>query len=1030
MRKVVLIAILAGSFSTTLADDIQLRVSRGQVALDQANLASTGNFVLGPGPGIRQTFTAGAAGRITGIEIAPLLDSLAPSDPVFLDVAAPGGGYRTVTMTAAGFPPGGGSIPAPLDSNLKGPGYFDVSGLGIDVGVGQVVEFVLRNGTASGVCGTTHVCTAGKIGASCFSNSQCDKVFRAGFNQSQYAGGAGTHPSNPTLNFDLAFKTLLRTGMQESVTLDWTGGLPSFQVYRSATPVQVVQAAHRLGGTAGYDWGDTPPAGTIFFYQVTACVFNPPEICDGLDNDCDGVVDGPGSASSCNLPHATPVCTGGSCVIASCAADFSDCNTSPADGCESDLRANPNCGSCGVDCNSGLGACARSNCANGVCQPGFNAAACAAPIGNTNSAGNCAFANANCPGAIDSDGDGLSDTWEDAGMIDINCDGTFDASDVILPRANKHVKDVYLKIAYMAGSPSSYPPLLSCSSGLVPEPPDGHKPKQESIDFAIRAFAGAHLNPVAKPCGLTGVNSLPDPPCAAGFSCVDFACLPFCTTDADCAPSCNQDCQSMGGAHCVPRDGGGGNVCRLWRLHVDPLPSAGVEHHDIVTFVDLDPLCANTTGGGSGTPDDQANYFDYKAANFDPREAAFKHFVLFAHDNTCYGFGSPGCGHPSCPLILGQRPVPNTTGISEIKGNDSIVSLGVHQLLTSGQPRSHLEAGALLHELGHNLGLYHGGSDPQDTVVKVNYLSSMNVLYFNGIPLTSDPSLSIHDGGTRLDYSHSQLSMVLDESNLSDIDGVGGIAAPYATDLIRYYVDASSGACGLCPDDACGNTQSSCYFLTSGAVINGQVTPIDWGCDGSVFDIGVVSDINGSNSATELHDPTGTADWISLFYEFQCEPNYLDFAPWQLAAAFPEPQYSELAFLRPQLIARLTVEPTCLEVVGEPRIQATLFGSAELDVTMVDLSKLRLGPAPAITESFRIEDFDGDGQPDLTGNFIVDPQRITETNSNLYMTGSLRNGRTFNARDTINLDGPPALSPPAPAPSPPPPSSRTASPRG
>lgn len=68
-------------------------------------------------------------------------------------------------------------------------------------------------------------------------------------------------------------------------------------------------------------------------------------------------------ASACALAHAAPACTGGTCVIAACQADFADCNRAAADGCETDLRNDAaNCGACGHACAAG------EVCGLGVCK--------------------------------------------------------------------------------------------------------------------------------------------------------------------------------------------------------------------------------------------------------------------------------------------------------------------------------------------------------------------------------------------------------------------------------------------------------------------------------------------------------------------------------------------------------------------------------------------------------------------------------------------------------------------------------------
>ncbi|MCA9575975.1 MAG: hypothetical protein R3B40_26260 [Polyangiales bacterium] len=62
--------------------------------------------------------------------------------------------------------------------------------------------------------------------------------------------------------------------------------------------------------------------------------YNPNDICDGLDNDCDGMVDD-GAVALCNLPNANESCGGMSgCQVASCTNGYLDANSTASDGCE------------------------------------------------------------------------------------------------------------------------------------------------------------------------------------------------------------------------------------------------------------------------------------------------------------------------------------------------------------------------------------------------------------------------------------------------------------------------------------------------------------------------------------------------------------------------------------------------------------------------------------------------------------------------------------------------------------------------
>jgi len=142
----------------------------------------------------------------------------------------------------------------------------------------------------------------------------------------------------------------------------------------------------------------------------------------------------------------------------------------------------------------------------------------------------------------------------------------------------------------------------------------------------------------------------------------------------------------------------------------------------------------------------------------------------------------------------GSNPGARSSGCAEIGGDDLVVTLGSIYAGTLGGPTGvplppHLngnvndQAGTFMHELGHTLGLRHGG--PDNVNCKPNYLSVLSYArqFSDGVPLTA----------RRLDYSRSALA-TLDENNLSETLGIGTPELPTGvTDETVFAADKGSG---------------------------------------------------------------------------------------------------------------------------------------------------------------------------------------------------------------------------------------------
>lgn len=119
------------------------------------------------------------------------------------------------------------------------------------------------------------------------------------------------------------------------------------------------------------------------------------------------------------------------------------------------------------------------------------------------------------------------------------------------------------------------------------------------------------------------------------------------------------------------------------------------------------------------------------------QKAQVVHYLIFTHQQ------------------YGAAYLPNS-GIAEMPGNDALVSLGAFdgKVGTKNQQKA-----TLLHEIGHNINLDHGGNDPYSC--KPNYLSVMNPMF----------QMDSFGANRPLDFSRSQLNQ-LDETALSESDGI------------------------------------------------------------------------------------------------------------------------------------------------------------------------------------------------------------------------------------------------------------------
>jgi uncharacterized repeat protein (TIGR01451 family) len=333
----------------------------------------------------------------------------------------------------------------------------------------------------------------------------------------------------------------------------------------------------------------------------------------------------------------------------------------------------------------------------------------------------------------DADGDWLPDSWETSGL-DSDGDGTIDV-DLPAMGADPMRKDLFLEIDCLVAAGSH-----------------SHCPMEEAVRTVVQSLADA---PVSNPDGSFGVQLHVDVGDLYG--------------------------QALGTDTEVPRaDGGAVGSYGNHGGGADRIPEAGNE------IVDWD--------GMEGDP--ATKFYALKSAYFDPDRALAFRYAISVHQvnarhpvNDCTGGWAEGGG-----VDADGNPV---------AANDFIVSLG--GLNDVGDPcwgtdaggssvgTWDQQAGVILHELGHTLGLGHGGGDSVNR--KPNYLSVMNYA-FGGCGVPSIPG--VLRGGC--DFSRIALP-TLEEVLPPGLDECAGIGLG----LGPVDWDAMDGLTGTTCSPASGN---------------------------------------------------------------------------------------------------------------------------------------------------------------------------------------------------------------------------------
>ncbi|HEU4738786.1 MAG TPA: hypothetical protein VFS54_06860 [Solirubrobacterales bacterium] len=257
------------------------------------------------------------------------------------------------------------------------------------------------------------------------------------------------------------------------------------------------------------------------------------------------------------------------------------------------------------------------------------------------------------------------------------------------------------------------------------------------------------------------------------------------------------------------------------RLHVDAGPGSLMNPDTGATW-GARSRAGNGVEGPARIAGLSGSDFDWTAA-FD----GYRKTLLPAERNRIFHFA----------LYVGSFDSAGHSGMS--RGNTDAGFAGRDFMLAydvfNGGPTRLKEAGTFMHELGHNLGLSHGGSVTDQFVnYKPNYPSLMNYNWqLSGVYKYSQLGL--------LDYSDGTLSPV-DENSLSEAQGLEPDSA--AIDIATKW---------FCPNGSLRGPLPSAFN-------------VDWNCDGQIASGVYGANINdrGNSTRSTLRD---FDDWDSLVFD-------------------------------------------------------------------------------------------------------------------------------------------------------------------
>ena len=309
------------------------------------------------------------------------------------------------------------------------------------------------------------------------------------------------------------------------------------------------------------------------------------------------------------------------------------------------------------------------------------------------------------------------------------------------------------------------------------------------------------------------------------------------------------DCKSCPDAGLIP------NEISLKKLTEKYAANGIAAHFDVGDLFDNDGITGNnpdrfdlcnagfvpfTIGVAFGSSSGVSSVFEMKEQYMDKKRKNFFYYTFYSYSDKATG------------------SVPNYAGIAQVSAGHLIMALSQRNLKFDTNSNTNYHTHVLFHELGHNLGLWHGGDDSRNN--KINYISDMNYLYGYNFPTigTDEPwkyyfSYVYENTACKSLYTYYSLHSMNDSPDTFPFD----------------YSDGSSSS-----------IDENAVSEAAGVGRSGGLA-IDFNCNGTIDGGTVVKNLD-SNAA--LESITDHDDWSAVSIFFAGLP--VTRSPWNLSSPF------------------------------------------------------------------------------------------------------------------------------------------------